>query len=161
MRSHLAIVVGEDFRDPRGVMTAISSVELVAVASTVHPLAIKGKTKQIGLPDFADHVQVLSDRTSLSEGRDFGVLSPQTCRVDGQATRHDMIVSGLGWGRLPLWRVERDLDEGRLVRLNTRALGRESQVKAEAYLAPRLDIPAGPAGRAFVEALRNVVSHQD
>ncbi|MEO9340925.1 LysR family transcriptional regulator [Mesorhizobium sp. SB112] len=161
-RSHLAIIVGEDFRDPRVVMTAISSVKLVAVASTVHPLAIKGETKEIGLPDLADHIQVvLSDRTSLSEGRDFGVLSPQTCRVDGQDTKHAMIVSGLGWGRLPLWRVERDLDEGRLVRLNTQALGRKSQVKAEAYLASRLDNPPGPAGRAFGEALRNVVSHQD
>lgn len=159
-RSHLAIIVGEDFRDPRITLTAISSVQLVAVASAAHPLATHRKHTELGLPDLADHVQVvLSDPTSLSEGRDFGVLSPQTCRVDGQDTKHAMILRGLGWGRLPLWQVQRDLDEGRLVRLNTEALGRKSQVQAEAYLASRLDKPLGPAARAFSEALRGVVSN--
>ena len=38
-----------------------------------------------------------------------------------------MILAGLGWGRLPLWQAERDLAEGRLLRLPTSSLGRGSR----------------------------------
>ncbi|MCA1523970.1 MULTISPECIES: LysR family transcriptional regulator [Bradyrhizobium] len=157
-RSSLAIVVGEDFRDPRIALEAISSVEQVAVVSVDHPLARRQSRNRISLQDLADHLQiVLSDPTPLTEGRMFGVLSPQTCRVTNQDTKHAMILAGLGWGRLPFWLVERDLRERRLVRLATTALGRRSQVAAEAYLAHRLDQPLGPAALAFREALLQIV----
>ena len=58
-----------------------------------------------------------------------------------------------GGGRLPLWLVQRDLDEGRLLRLRTHSLGREGESVSEAYLAHRLDEPMGPAARALAEAL--------
>jgi len=157
-RSTLAILVGEDFRNPRIALEAISPVEQVAVVSAKHPLAMKGEADAITLPDLADHLQiVLSDPTPLSEGRDFGVLSPQTCRVSSQDAKHAMILTGLGWGRLPLWLVDHDLSEGRLVRLNTRALGRHSQVISEAYLAYRLDEPLGPAAQAFCSSLADAL----
>jgi len=153
-RSTLAVVVGEDFRDPRIALEAISSVEQVAVASPRHPLGLRSKSEDVGLLDLADHLQiVLADPTPLSEGRSFGVLSPQTCRVSSQDTKHAMILAGLGWGRLPIWQVERDLSEGRLVRLATNALGRNSQAASEAYVAHRLDEPLGPAAQAFRTAL--------
>ncbi|MEY9127848.1 LysR family transcriptional regulator [Bradyrhizobium yuanmingense] len=156
-RSSLAIVVGEDFRDARIALEAISSVEQVAVVSAKHPLARRQLRNRISLQDLADHLQiVLSDPTPLTEGRMFGVLSPQTCRVTNQDTKHAMILAGLGWGRLPFWQVERDLRERRLVRLATTALGRRSQVAAEAYLAHRLDQPLGPAALAFREALLQI-----
>jgi DNA-binding transcriptional LysR family regulator len=157
-RSALAIVVGEDFRDPRIALGAISSVTQVAVVSPRHPLGLRSPSEELGLPDLADHLQiVLADPTPLSEGRSFGVLSPQTCRVSSQDTKHAMILAGLGWGRLPLWQVERDLSDGRLVRLATTALGRNSQVALEAYLAHRLDEPLGPAAQAFCQALERIV----
>lgn len=153
-RSTLAILVGEDFRNPRIALEAIFPIEQVAVVSAKHPLATKNGAGTISLPDLADHLQiVLSDPTPLSEGRDFGVLSPQTCRVSSQDAKHEMVLAGLGWGRLPLWLVDRDLSEGRLVRLHTRALGRRSQVISEAYLAYRLDEPLGPAAQAFCRSL--------
>ncbi|MBB4038829.1 DNA-binding transcriptional LysR family regulator [Microvirga flocculans] len=153
-RSTLAILVGEDFRNPRIALEAIFPIEQVAVVSAKHPLAMKNGVETVSLPDLADHLQiVLSDPTPLSEGRDFGVLSPQTCRVSSQDAKHEMVLAGLGWGRLPLWLVDRDLSEGRLVRLHTRALGRRSQVISEAYLAYRLDEPLGPAAQAFCRSL--------
>jgi DNA-binding transcriptional LysR family regulator len=158
-RSSLAILVGEDFRDPRIALEAISSVEQVAVVSAEHPLAGQQSNKKISLQDLADHLQiVLSDPTPFTEGRMFGVLSPQTCRVSNQDAKHAMILAGLGWGRLPSWQVERDLTEGRLVRLATSALGRNSQVAAEAYLAHRLDEPFGPAALAFRQALTRLIA---
>ena len=43
----------------------------------------------------------------------------------GHQARHDP--GRLGWGRLPLWQAERDLAEGRLLRLPTSSLGRAAR----------------------------------
>lgn len=156
-RCTLAIMAGEDFRDPRIAFEALSSVSQVAVVAPGHPLATPRPGRTIGIPDLADHLQVVqSDPTGLSEGRDFGVISPQTCRVSSQAAKHALILAGVGWGRLPLWQVRDDLEAGRLVRLGTRLLGRDSEVVSEIYLAHRLDEPLGPAAREFAEALRRL-----
>ncbi|MBR1205859.1 MULTISPECIES: LysR family transcriptional regulator [unclassified Bradyrhizobium] len=155
-RSALAVTVGEDFRDPRLALDAICAVQIVAVASASHPLARRGRKS---VADLADHLQiVLSDPTPLSEGRSFGVLSPQICRVSNQDTKHAMILAGLGWGRLPLWQVARDLRDRRLVRVETGALGRNAALAMEAYLAHRLDEPLGPAARAFADALTRIAA---
>nr|WP_315860952.1 LysR substrate-binding domain-containing protein [Rhizobium leguminosarum] len=81
----------------------------------------------------------------------------KTSKVTNQDAKHAMILAGLGWGRLPSWQVERDLREGRLVRLLTKALGRNSQVTAEAYLAHRVNGPFGPVALAFRQALKRHV----
>lgn len=155
-RCTLGITVGEDFRDPHIELEALSSVSFVAVAAATHALAARAASKAaLGAVELADHLQiVLEDPTPLTEGRDLGVLSPGTWRVSGQDTKHALIVAGLGWGRLPLWAVERDLAAGRLVRLPAAALGREGEAISEAYLAHRMDEPLGPAARAFRQALR-------
>ena len=158
-RATLAVMVGEGFRDPRVALQALSSTEVVAVVSARHPLASRRRGPPLGLADLADHLQIVqSDPTPLSAGRDFGVLSPQTCRVNTQDTKYALILSGLGWGRLPHWLVERDLREGRLVRVATTALGRDARVLYEAYLAHRVDQPLGPAAQAFREALTRIAA---
>lgn len=151
----LAITVGEEFRDPRIEVEALSSVPFVAVAASSHPLAApRERGAPLTAADLADHLQiVLEDPTPMTEGRDIGVLSPGTWRVGGQDTKQALIVAGLGWGRLPLWAVERDLAEGRLVRLKLAALGRQGEVAMETYLAHRNDEPLGPAARALRQAL--------
>ena len=156
-RCALSIMVGEDFRDPRIRFDALTSIAQVAVVAATHPLA---KVKA-GLPlealDLADHLQiVLSDPSSISEGRDFGVVSPQTCRVNAQDAKHSLILGGVGWGRLPLWLVERDIDQGQLIRLNVGALGRNGEVASQAYLAHRLDETMGPAARQLADFLINL-----
>ncbi|MDH0893275.1 MULTISPECIES: LysR family transcriptional regulator [unclassified Pseudomonas] len=153
-RCTLSIMVGEDFRDPRITFEALSSVSQVVVVAAGHPLARQEAGQPIGVMELADHLQiVLSDPSRVSEGRDFGVISPQTCRVNTQDAKHALILAGVGWGRLPLWLVQSDLDEGRLLRLRTHSLGREGESVSEAYLAHRLDEPMGPAARALAEAL--------
>lgn len=153
-RSALAITVGENFRDPRIAIEALTSVEMIAVVAATHPLAQAGNERRLTRSELAQHLQIVQiDPTPISGAQDFNVLSPQTCRVTGQDTKHAMILAGLGWGRLPSWLIERDLTEGRLVRVATRALGRNAQLPAEAYLAHRLDEAMGLAARAFAEAL--------
>lgn len=156
-RSALAITVGENFRDPRIAIAALTPIEVIAVVAATHPLARAGEGRLLTRSELAQHLQIVQiDPTPISGAQDFNVLSPQTCRVTGQDTKHAMILAGLGWGRLPHWLIERDLAEGRLVRVATKALGRNAALPAEAYLAHRLDEAMGPAARAFAEALARV-----
>lgn len=153
-RCTMAITVGEDFRDGHIALEALSPVNLVAVAAWGHPLT-RRDPGPIESAELAEHLQiVLEDPTRQTEGRDFGVLSPGTWRVGGQDIKQALIIAGLGWGRLPEWSVERELAEGRLVRLDVAALGSQGKVALQGYLARRVDEPLGPAGRALREALR-------
>src|ERR1700733_994798 len=58
----------------------LTGVRMVMVAARAHPLAMyKGVIPKTELPK---HVQlVLTDRSSLSKGREFGVMSPSTWRL--------------------------------------------------------------------------------
>lgn len=96
-RSNLSIMVGEDFRDPRISFEALSSISQVAVVAPSHPLAGAGAARVVGIPELADHLQIVqSDASEMSQGRDFGVISPQTCRVNTQGTKHALIL-GRAW----------------------------------------------------------------
>lgn len=161
-RCTIGITVGQDFRDPRIELEALSTLAFVAVCSAGHPLAVLARKGQpVGNLELADHLQiVLEDPSAESEGRDFGVLSPQTWRVSGQDVKHALILAGLGWGRLPLWQIERDLAEERLLRLNAAALGPAGETREPAYLAWRTDAPFGAASRAFCDAVRKHCADQ-
>ena len=154
-RCTLGITVSEDFRDPRIELEALSTVSVVPVVAATHALAARSENKEpLGTAELADHLQiVLEDPTPLSSGREFGVLAPGTWRVTEQNTKHALILAGLGWGRLPLWSVERDLAEGRLVRIAVMALGEQGELVRNAYLAHRIDEPLGPAAKALRQAL--------
>lgn len=103
--------------------------------------------------DVADHLQiVLTDPSDISASRDFGVVSSQTCRVNSQDTKHHLIL-GEQAGAAPHWLVERDLEQGTLVRLNVSALGRNGEVTSSAYVAHRRDEALGPAAQKLADLL--------
>ena len=154
-RADLAIIVGEEFRDPQVELEALATVPMFAVAAAEHPLATL--TGEVTVADLTGHLQiVLADPTALTKGRDIGVLSPETWRVHSQAAKHALITAGVGWGRLPLWAIERDLEQHRLVRLNAPALGQDGATLLPAFLARRSDRPFGPAAQAIRDALRSL-----
>jgi len=94
----------------------LTGIKFVIVAAHDHPLAsLKGTIEK---SELTKHVQlVLTDRSSLSEGREFGVMSPQTWRLGDLFAKHAFLLNGLGWGGMPRHVVERDITEGRLVEL--------------------------------------------
>ncbi|KRC18013.1 LysR family transcriptional regulator [Acidovorax sp. Root219] len=154
----LAIMAGEDFRDPRIETEALQAVPIVAVAARAHPLAQR-RTKTLAGADLADHLQiVLEDPSDLSEGRDFGVLSPQTLRVGTQDAKRALILAGVGWGRLPQWAVERELAEGHLLPLPATALGPQGVAQTQTYLAWRTDRALGVAALALREVLHRLAA---
>lgn len=127
-------------------------VPAVCVAAPSHPLARLGK--RIGPRLAREHVQlVLTDRSTLTEGRNFGVMSPLTWRLADLGAKHAFLKAGLGWGGMPLPMVEEDLRGGDLVQLELESnplVGSAFSMKA----VHRKDEPPGPAGRWFIERLR-------
>ena len=144
---------------PEGLVAErITTVDFVMVASADHPLA--GLRRLIPREELARHVQlVLTDRSDLSAGREFGVMSPSTWRLADLFAKHAFLVSGLGWGGMPLHIVSKDIAEGRLVELSIQDIPAGGlQVPMSAVY--RLSAPPGPAGRWMIERLKRCSSEQ-
>ena len=120
----------------------IAMVELIPVAAPSHPLA-HARSVAPGLA--ADHVQlVLSDRSSLTQGREFSVISPRSWRLADLGAKHELLRQGLGWGNMPSWMVADDLRAGRLVQLQ---LPERPGGAYALYVIQRTDAAPGPAAR--------------
>ena len=130
----------------------IANVAFVMVAATGHPLAVHhGLIPKAAL---AEHVQlVLTDRSDLSAGREFGVISPSTWRLSDLFAKHAFLLSGLGWGGMPLHTVRQDIDEGRLVILSIEDIP-EGGLSLPMSAVYRTSEPPGPAGRWMIERLK-------
>lgn len=127
-------------------------VSYVMVAACGHPLA----SFQGPIPrnELAKHVQlVLTDRSTLSEGRELGVMSPQTWRLADLFAKHAFLLNGLGWGGMPRHAVQRDLNEGRLVELSIEDMP-SNDMSLPMYAVFPASSPPGPAGRWLIERLK-------
>jgi len=123
----------------------------ITVVAPSHALA--GRRGVVPAAALAKQVQlVLTDRTVLTEGRDFGVLSPLTWRLADLGAKHAFLRAGLGWGGMPLHMVQGDLDRGTLVRIRVEGFPRDLVMPMRAVY--RKDAPPGPAGRAFMAQLK-------
>ena len=127
-------------------------VTMVMVAARDHPLAsFKGS---IPKSELAKHVQlVLTDRSNLSAGIDFGVMSSSTWRLTDLFAKHAFLLHGLGWGGMPVHAVQRDLAEGGLVELSIEDLPPGGVVVPMSAVYPT-SAPPGPAGRWLIERLK-------
>ena len=78
----------------------LMEVPFATVVAPHHPLArIRGVVPKSSL---TKHVQlVLTDRSTLSEGRSFGVLSPLTWRLADLGAKLEFLRAGFGWGHMP------------------------------------------------------------
>jgi DNA-binding transcriptional LysR family regulator len=93
---------------------------------------------------------VLTDRTALTDGQDFGVLALRTWRLGDLGAKHALLLAGLGWGNMPAEMVEADLAAGRLVRLE---VAEAPEHRYPIGLIHRIDTPPGPAGAWLTERL--------
>ena len=130
----------------------LADVPFATVVSPEHPLAKSRKAVSNAM--VSKHIQlVLTDRTALSAGRNFGVLSPLIWRLADLGAKHAFLRAGFGWGHMPLHMVEDDLKHGRLVEI--RLQGREkTRITLSMQAVYRKDLPPGPVGRAFISQLR-------
>jgi DNA-binding transcriptional LysR family regulator len=137
----------------------LGELPLVAVAAPGHPLASMGR--RIPRRELAKHVQlVLTDRSDLTEGRDFAVASPLTWRLADLSTKHAFLKDGVGWGGMPLHMIDQDIAAGTLVVLDVDEMPRTGFMLTMSAFH-RTAQPPGPAGRWFVDHLRTLWDQPD
>jgi DNA-binding transcriptional LysR family regulator len=126
-------------------------IPFATVVSPSHRLAATRGV--VSASAIAKEVQlVLTDRTILTDGRNFGVLSPLTWRLADLGAKHAFLRAGLGWGHMPLHMVKADLDRGALVKIRVAGAPRDMVLPMKVVF--RKDAPPGPAGRAFIAQLK-------
>ena len=131
----------------------VGSIELVPVASPDHPLA---QIRVITSGQARNYLQlVLTDRSSLTEGQEFSVLSPRTWRLADLGAKRQLLIGGSGWGNMPRHMIEDDLADGRLKILN---LSEGSSVDYRLNALWRRDHLPGPATTWLLEAFEKVFS---
>lgn len=99
-------------------VTCISAgaLPMVPVSAPCHPL---GRMERIAPGEGRKHIQiVLTDRSPITEGRDYSVLSPRTWRIADLGAKLSLLKEGVGWGNMPLPLIEDDLARGSLKRLH-------------------------------------------
>ncbi|MYM29309.1 LysR family transcriptional regulator [Duganella sp. CY15W] len=132
----------------------LGELPLIAVAAPDHPLA--GFDHRIPKEELAKHIQlVLTDRSELTAGRDFGVASSTTWRMGDLSTKLAFLKDGVGWGGMPAHLIEKELAEGALVVLDVDDMPRTGHMltMSACHLPSQ---PPGPAGRWFVDQLKSV-----
>ncbi len=127
---------------------AVGEIELIPVAAPLHPLARAG----IAPGESRRHLQlVLTDRSPLTEGLEFSVLSPLTWRLGDLSAKHSLLKEGLGWGNMPRAMVAGDLASGALVALD---LPEKPGAHYPLNALWRRDTRLGPAASWLVDAFR-------
>jgi DNA-binding transcriptional LysR family regulator len=130
---------------------ALFEVPFATVVAPRHPLArIRGVVPK---GELSEHVQlVLSDRTTLSEGLSFGVVSPLIWRLADMGSKLAFLRAGFGWGHMPLPMIEEHLARKELVRIRIDDATTHSGLMTHAIY--RKDAAPGPAGRSFIQQLK-------
>jgi DNA-binding transcriptional LysR family regulator len=134
----------------------LQGVAMIMVAAREHPLAAHSGV--IPKSELGKHTQlVLTDRSDMTVGREFGVMSPVTWRLGDLFAKHAFLLKGLGWGGMPLHAVSQDILEGRLVTLSIEDVPETGLIlpMSAIYLSAN---PPGPAGRWLIERLKQCPS---
>ena len=136
---------------PKGLESVpLVSVPLVTVVGPDSVLArLKGPISQSQL---TGQVQlVLTDRSDLTEGLDFGVIGTSVWRLADLGAKHAFLKAGLGWGNMPLEMVADDLIAGTLVKID---VGFPDMPTIAMHAIYRRDLAPGPAGRWLISKLQ-------
>lgn len=130
-------------------LLALAEIDLIPVAAPDHPLA-RMETIRPGAARQWRQL-ILTDRSSLTEGQEFGVMAANTWRLGDLGAKHALLLEGVGWGNMPRPMVAEDLAAGRLVHLAVPEAPRTGYRLSAAW---RSDCRPGPAGQWLLEALR-------
>ncbi len=128
----------------------LTRIALVPVVAAGHPLARAGAP--IAREALEPHVQlVLTDRTSMTQNTQAGVVSPHIWRFADLATRLEFLLAGFGWCNMPWHMVEGPIAAGRLKRL---AIAHHVPVELPIYVVHERGRALGRASRWLVGDLR-------
>jgi DNA-binding transcriptional LysR family regulator len=150
-RCSLGITGTLPFPPPTLLTEPLLSEPLVTVTAPASRLAGLGQT--IRLRDVIDETQlVLTDRSAITQGTDYGVQGKNIWRLADLGAKHALLRAGLGWGHMPLWMVEDDLANDRLVAITLE--GPAAGIMPFQAIYPTNTLP-GPAGRWFLDRVKS------
>jgi len=140
------------------VSESLLTVSAPTVVSPLHPLA----TFHAPIPAtvLATHIQLIHmDPADVSPNRVSAIQCARFWRLSHLGAKLAFLRAGLGYGALPLHVIEPDLASGALVQIILEDAPPEGFVIAMSAIY-RTDNPPGPAGRWFIERLKQVVAEQ-
>jgi len=109
----------------------------------------------------AGHIQLIHmDPADVSPSRVSTIQSARFWRLSHLGAKLAFLRAGLGYGALPLHVIEADLASGALVQITLEDAPSEGFLIAMSAIH-RTDSPPGPAGRWFIERLKQVVLGAD
>lgn len=128
----------------------LTRIALIPVVAANHPLAlVEGLLSRESLEP---HVQlVLTDRTTMTQNMQGGVVSPHIWRFADLSTRLEFLLGGFGWCNMPWHMVETHIATGRLKRLT---IADTMPVELPIYVAHERGRALGRASRWLVGDLR-------
>jgi DNA-binding transcriptional LysR family regulator len=151
-RCAVGVMASSQVAPPQLTRERLLTVRTPLVVSPQHPLADHGAT--IPAPVLAEHIQLVhADPSDLSRPGGFGLLSPRVWRLSHLGAKLAFLRAGLGFGLMPLHMIEEDLASGALVQIRGESAPPEGYVIAMSAVY-RTDSPPGPAGRWFIDRLK-------
>jgi DNA-binding transcriptional LysR family regulator len=150
-RCAVGVVGSWSVESPRLTHEQLLSVGVCMVVSSQHPLA----TRRGPIPTavLAKHVQLVHiDPADVSRSLGY-IRSARVWRLSHLGAKLAFLRAGLGYGGLPIHMVEADLASGALVQITTEDVPAAGRVIVMSAIY-RTDSPPGPAGRWFIEHLK-------
>lgn len=141
------------FEDLPGIESmALTQIRLITVAAP----GFCRQTEDLSLEEMKGHVQVVvRDSSRKPQLRSYGVVDGgRRWMVSDHVTKKELILAGMGWGKLQEHLIAEELAEGGLVplQINHHVCLVEMEVRA----ARRLGEPVGPVALALWEDFRNL-----
>jgi DNA-binding transcriptional LysR family regulator len=151
-RCTLGVIASLRAAPPQLTREQLGAVTSPVLVSPQHPLA--AHRAAIPMAVLADHIQLVhADPSDLSRAGGFGLLSPRVWRLSHLGAKLAFLRAGLGFGIMPLHMIEADLATGALVQITAESAPPEGYVVAMSAVY-RTDSPPGPAGRWFIDRLK-------
>ncbi len=133
----------------------VGAVDLIPVASPNHPLTRAAAQGAVRPGQSRQHMQlVLADRSTLTQGREYAVLSSHTWRLGDLGAKHSLLKEGLGWGTMPREMVADDLERGSLVELD---LPEKPGTRYTLGAMWKRDTRLGPSTQWLIDAFREAL----
>jgi len=151
-RCAVGVVGSWSLEPPQLAHERLLSVRVCIVVSSQHPLA----TYRGPIPTavLANHVQLVHiDPADIARNQVSALRSARVWRLSHLGAKLAFLRAGLGFGGLPMHVVEADLASGALVQITLEDLPPAGQVIVMSAIY-RTDSPPGPAGRWFINYLK-------
>ena len=156
-RCAIGIVGSWALAPPQLAHEPLLTISAHTVVAAQHPLAThRGK---IPLTTLAEHVHITHiDFSDVSRGL-LSLKIPRVWRLSHLGAKLAFLRAGFGFGGMPLHAIEADLASGALVEITTDDAPPGGRL-IEMWAVYRTDSPPGPAGRWFIERLKQASAAQ-